>query len=387
MDTDKIIDISNKIRAKMGKFSLNEEQTKTYFIMPLFMALGYDVFSMDEFIPEYTADFGVKQGEKVDYAICINGQPIVLVECKKLNTTLSSDHISQLFRYYASTDAKIGLLTNGDDYWFFADSIKRNQMDRDPYLRIKLSNLSSKDLEALECYTRDNIDKLNITEDVQSQRFRLHAQEFIENMHSGNLSSDFLEFMCNKFKAANLAKSKAASIYNEVYKRVVLGVSDTDVETVTTRASSQVKEQKLAKWKKDDSKMVNLPIGKPIELRDGSLAFHTPSTIIIQDNVFDIQSIGEILTTVLKYIMTESLKNDKQKIYSFYTSITSAYRRFPLFTDADVFSKKIRGLKAIQGTEYSVSTAFGADDIVRFTLIAAEQVGINESDIKVILSK
>ena len=133
--------------------------------------------------------------------------------------------------------------------------------------------------------------------------------------------------------------------------------------------------------------MVNLPIGKPIELRDGSLAFHTPSTIIIQDNVFDIQSIGEILTTVLKYIMTESLKNDKQKIYSFYTSITSAYRRFPLFTDADVFSKKIRGLKAIQGTEYSVSTAFGADDIVRFTLIAAEQVGINESDIKVILSK
>lgn len=388
MDTDKIIDISNKIRAKMGKLNLNEEQTKTYFIMPLFMALGYDVFSMDEFIPEYTADFGVKQGEKVDYAICINGQPIVLVECKKLSTTLSSDHISQLFRYYASTDAKIGILTNGDDYWFFADSIKRNQMDRDPYLRIKLSNLSSKDIEALECYTRDNIDKLNIIEDVQSQRFRLHTQEFIENMHSGNLSSDFLEFMCVKFKAANLAKSKAASIYNEVYKRVVLGVSDTDVETITARANSQVKEQKLAKWKKDESKMVNLPVGKPIELRDGSLAFHTPSTIIIQDNVYDIKSIGEILTTTLRYIMVETLENNKEDIYRFYTNITESYRRFPLFTaEIETSSKEVRGLKPIQGTEYFVSTAFGADDIVKYTLLAAEQAGINESEVKVILSK
>lgn len=79
MDTNKIIQLSNKIKSKLNSVGLNEEQTKTAFIMPFFIALGYDVFDDTEFIPEYTADFGVKQGEKVDYAICINGQPIALV--------------------------------------------------------------------------------------------------------------------------------------------------------------------------------------------------------------------------------------------------------------------------------------------------------------------
>ena len=35
--------------------------------------LGYDVFDPSEVIPEFTADVGVKRGEKVDYAICDGG--------------------------------------------------------------------------------------------------------------------------------------------------------------------------------------------------------------------------------------------------------------------------------------------------------------------------
>ena len=46
-----------------------EEATKMSLIMPLFQALGYDVFNPMEFVPEYTADVGIKKGEKVDYAI------------------------------------------------------------------------------------------------------------------------------------------------------------------------------------------------------------------------------------------------------------------------------------------------------------------------------
>ena len=46
-----------------------EEATKTSLIMPFFALLGYDVFNPDEFVPEYTADVGIKKGEKVDYAI------------------------------------------------------------------------------------------------------------------------------------------------------------------------------------------------------------------------------------------------------------------------------------------------------------------------------
>ncbi len=43
-----------------------EEATKTSVILPFFQLLGYDVFNPLEFIPEYTADTGIKKGEKVD---------------------------------------------------------------------------------------------------------------------------------------------------------------------------------------------------------------------------------------------------------------------------------------------------------------------------------
>lgn len=42
----------------------NEEQTKQSLIMPFFKVLGYDVLNPFEFVPEYTADVGIKKGEK-----------------------------------------------------------------------------------------------------------------------------------------------------------------------------------------------------------------------------------------------------------------------------------------------------------------------------------
>lgn len=44
-----------------------EEATKMSLIMPLFQALGYDVFNPMEFVPEYVADVGIK---KVKSRLC-----------------------------------------------------------------------------------------------------------------------------------------------------------------------------------------------------------------------------------------------------------------------------------------------------------------------------
>lgn len=54
-----------------------EEATKTAIIMPFFSMLGYDVFNPQEFVPEYTADVGIKKGEKVDYAIMKDDTPVI----------------------------------------------------------------------------------------------------------------------------------------------------------------------------------------------------------------------------------------------------------------------------------------------------------------------
>ena len=110
-----------------------EEATKTSLIMPFFAMLGYDVFNPQEFVPEYTADVGIKKGEKVDYAIIMNDAPVILVECKAASENLEK-HDSQLFRYFGTTTAKFAILTNGIIYRFYTDLEDANRMDETPFL-------------------------------------------------------------------------------------------------------------------------------------------------------------------------------------------------------------------------------------------------------------
>lgn len=108
-----------------------EEATKMSLVVPLFQLLGYDVFNPSEFCPEYIADVGIKKGEKVDYAILENGQPIILVECKSCSEQLDK-HSSQLFRY-SDFSAKFGILTNGVISRFYTDLEESNKMDLVPF--------------------------------------------------------------------------------------------------------------------------------------------------------------------------------------------------------------------------------------------------------------
>mgnify|MGYP006916228123 CR=1 FL=1 len=61
-----------------------EEAAKTSTIMPFFSLLGCDVYNPLEFVPEYTADVGIKKDEKVDCAIVDKKQsPVILIEAKQ----------------------------------------------------------------------------------------------------------------------------------------------------------------------------------------------------------------------------------------------------------------------------------------------------------------
>ena len=78
---DQIKAISQQIQNLKAQIH-NEQATKSAFIMPFIQALGYNVFNPVEVAPEFTADVAGLKGEKVDYAIMMDDQPIILIECK-----------------------------------------------------------------------------------------------------------------------------------------------------------------------------------------------------------------------------------------------------------------------------------------------------------------
>jgi predicted type IV restriction endonuclease len=136
-----------------------EEATKNAFVMPFISTvLGYDVFNPAEVIPEFTCDVGIKKGEKIDYAVAHDGDIQLLVEVKKVNDPLRIEHASQLFRYFAVTNARIAILTNGEVYQFYTDLDAPNRMDAKPFLVLDFAALDETLLPELAKLTKESFD-------------------------------------------------------------------------------------------------------------------------------------------------------------------------------------------------------------------------------------
>lgn len=141
-------------RAQKTDHLQTEAATSTALVLPLIQALGYDVFDPSEVVPEFTADVGTKKGEKVDFAIMREGAPAILFEVKAWNVKLGPEHTSQLYRYFSVTPVRVGVLTNGLEYWFFSDLDAKNKMDARPFFRCDIRDLRDADIEVLRGYTR-----------------------------------------------------------------------------------------------------------------------------------------------------------------------------------------------------------------------------------------
>ena len=115
---------------------MTEEATKAALIMPFFSMLGYDVFDPQEFVPEFICDVGTKKGEKIDYAIMNDGEPIILIEAKRAGMKLQKQQQGQLYRYFSVNRSRIAILTNGLQYNIYSDLNSPNVMDDEPFLDI-----------------------------------------------------------------------------------------------------------------------------------------------------------------------------------------------------------------------------------------------------------
>lgn len=166
---DELKQFSKRVDALKDKLP-TEEATKHSIIMPFFQMLGYDVFNPDEFMPEYTADVGIKKGEKVDYAILKDGEPTILIEAKWVKEDLKK-HDSQLFRYFGTSKAKFAILTNGIVYRFFTDLDEPNKMDAKPFLEINILDIKDSQVRELKKFAKSTFSVEDIMDTASQLRY------------------------------------------------------------------------------------------------------------------------------------------------------------------------------------------------------------------------
>lgn len=183
-----------------------EEATKTAFIMPFIQLLGYDVFNPAEVVPEFTADVGIKEGEKVDYAIVLNGQPEILIECKMCDHELNAANESQLLRYFHASKAKFGVLTNGIVYKFYTDLAEPNKMDLKSFLTVDLSNPDKINYAELAKFKKENFDADNIRKTAENLKYTSLIRRIL-NSELSNPSEDFVRVVFKQMDTGKLFNS------------------------------------------------------------------------------------------------------------------------------------------------------------------------------------
>lgn len=209
-----------------------EEATKNAFVMPFIQILGYDVFNPTEVIPEYIADIGTKKGEKVDYLIKKDEEPILIIECKNWKENADA-HNSQLHRYYHVSKARFGVLTNGIVYNFYADLEQPNIMDDKPFLTINLEDLKDSSIKILQNFTKSDYNLASILDSAEAMKYiKAIRNEFEKEIE--NPSDEMVKLLVNKFFDKPLTANRMVA-FKEYTKRA-LSVSIS--ESISSRLKS-----------------------------------------------------------------------------------------------------------------------------------------------------
>ncbi len=173
-----LADVIERVKDIAGKIP-NEESTKQHLILPILMALGWNVFSPDEVMPETHTEEG-----RPDYALIINGRTVAFLEAKSIrekifaNGRINSKHARQLGRYCFDRGVDVGILTNGLQWALIRAYESGKSIDERVILAVDLMNQNTEEaIERLRWFSKEKItDYLDIPKEYSKIPTQVPAQ-------------------------------------------------------------------------------------------------------------------------------------------------------------------------------------------------------------------
>jgi len=251
-------DSLNNLAERAGKMKANlltEEATKNALIMPFIQALGYDVFNPMEVVPEMDCDLTKKKGEKIDYAIMKDGEPIIVIECKHWQQPLDL-HKAQLSRYFVASKAKFGILTNGISYRFYTDIVQTNLMDDVPFMEFNLESIREIQIESLKKFTKENFNVDSIMSSANELKFMSELKKSIKEIME-NPNPDFVKSIAKNIYSGKFTESVINQFTELVKKAAASYLNDKIAERLNIAVKTAAEEEK-----KVDNQVVEIPGAK-----------------------------------------------------------------------------------------------------------------------------
>lgn len=232
---DQVVRLSDNIKKQKDKIA-TEEATKNAFIMPMIAALGYDVFNPFEVVPEMDCDLIKKKGEKIDYAIMKDENPILLIECKHCKQDLNL-HDTQLQKYFVASKARFGVLTNGIEYRFYTDLEKINIMDEKPFLIVNMLDLSDADIEQLKKFHKSYYNEEDVLSTANELKYTTEIKSILNNEFASP-TAEFVRFFARQAYTSGQITSKVIDMFTPLVKKSITSVIN---DIISDRLNTAIK--------------------------------------------------------------------------------------------------------------------------------------------------
>lgn len=211
---------------EQSRFCKTEEATKQSLVLRFFSMLGYDVFNMQEVIPEFSTGFSDKIKKRADYVIAKNGEPSIIVECKSTDTALESVDKGQLKEYFTTCKpVKLAILTNGVVYEFYADCKETNIMDETPFIVLDMENIckngvSDETVNAVSHFVKSELEPTRIKDEAKKKLIDSAIMKFLEK-NSKDPSDQFVKLVLVNTGIFKVVTSNIIKNYKKVLVRTI----------------------------------------------------------------------------------------------------------------------------------------------------------------------
>lgn len=130
----------------------------------------------------------------------------MLIEAKPVNTKLGDTQFNQLFRYFTVTEARLAILTNGREAWFFSDTDEPNKMDKRPFFKFDFQNFDKEQVEELARFQKPNFAIDAIVEAASNLKYTRAAANYLRKQLD-EPDEDFIRLIGRQIHEVSITKS------------------------------------------------------------------------------------------------------------------------------------------------------------------------------------
>lgn len=138
---------------------------------------------------------------------------------------LGTAQYSQLYRYFGVTDARLAVLRNGREVWFFSDIDEPNKMDKKPFFTFDLQSFDEGQILDLARFQKDQFSMDGIIEAASNLKFATFAASYLKKQLE-NPDDEFVRVLGKQIYNGSLTKSVVEQLRPAIQSALELVIRD-----------------------------------------------------------------------------------------------------------------------------------------------------------------